>query len=200
MKQEILNILKTELGIHHSKVINIYLFGSRCYNNFNEDSDYDITIVLDTDSSDTEYTFFDYNFHLVTSTSFENKLQYNDPRIIECLLYNPKILENKKYTLSITPKKFRHSVSHTSSNSWVKAKKKIEQNDIYIGQKSLYHSLRIPMFATQIMEHNDIIDWECANSYWYIIKSIDNWDTLSDTFKPIKNEIMSKFRILCPKF
>lgn len=201
MKNDILNILKEQYKIHPNRVKNIYLYGSRCYGTYNDNSDYDMIIVANNNVENIEYKYKDFNFHIQTPDYFQSRLDWNDIKDIECVLWSKKhpILETIPFNVNIIKNKFRHSVSHISSNSWVKARKKIDQGDVYIGQKSLYHSLRIPMYAIQIMEHNDIIDWECANIYWDHIKKISDWKVLKDTYKPIKNNILSKFRELCPK-
>lgn len=205
-KEHILNILKSELKIHPLKVHNIYLYGSRVYGVSSEDSDYDFIIVANNNVENIEHQIFkdgiEYNFHIQTPDYFQERLDWNDPKVIECLFWSKKniILENKKFELNINKSKYRHAVSHISSNSWVKARKKLElENQDYIGQKSLYHSLRIPMYAIQIAEHGDIIDWECANEYWHDIMSTTDWKILKDKYKKLHNSILSKFRKLCPK-
>lgn len=92
----------------------------------------------------------------------------------------------------------RRSISAKASNSWVKAKKKINQGDVRIGQKSLFHSLRIVMYGCQIAEYGQIVDYQCANKYWDIIKKIEDWELLKEKFQPLKNQLNSKFRKLAP--
>ena len=198
MKDKILGILKSELKLHPLKVMCIYAFGSRCYGNHNVDSDYDFIIVAKNSVENVEHQIGEYNFHIQTPDYFQERLDWNDPTCFECLMY-PPVLEKQKFKINIVNGKFRHAVSYISSNSWIKAKKKIQQGDIYIGQKSLFHSLRIPMFATQIMKYGDIRHWEMANGYWYYMKEIYGWDLLKNLYQPVRNEIMSEFRQLCEK-
>ncbi len=201
MKEKIENIFRNELKWHPSKIQCIYLYGSRCYGTATEKSDYDFTIVAKASVENVEYTFGDFNLHVQTPSYFQSRLDWNDPKIIECLLWSKKneIQENISFDIKIIPSRYRHAVSQISSNSWVKAGKKIEQGDIFIGQKSLYHSLRIPMYAIQVMKHGDILDWKCANKYWEDIRKNDNWMSLSKKYKPVINKIMTEFRLLCPK-
>jgi predicted nucleotidyltransferase len=198
-KEEILDLLKKEFKLHPLRVLNIYPFGSRCYDTATENSDYDFIVIAKSSVENVEHTIGDYNFHIQTEDYFKERLDWNDPKSFECILWKRPLMETRKFSLMVDPPKFRHAVSHISSNSWVKAKKKIYQGDIYIGQKSLFHSLRIPMFAIQIMINGDIYDWECANMYWEDIKQIKGWDILKKKYQPIRNEIMSDFRKLCSK-
>lgn len=201
MKDEILKILKEEFKIHPLRVHNIYLYGSRCYGTYNENSDYDFIVVANNSVENLECTHGDFNFHIQTPTYFQSRLDWNDPKDFECLLWsedNP-ILEKKEFNMEVVKPKLRHSVSHISSNSWVKGRKKIEQGDFYIGQKSVFHSLRIPMYGIQILKDGEITDWECANKYWEDIQTITDWEEMKDKYHPIRNKIMTEFRSLCPK-
>jgi len=203
-KEYVIQILKNHLKIHPLKIKNIYLYGSRCYGTNSANSDWDFIIIANNNVENIEHVVKDndnnINFHIQTPDYFQSRLDWNDPKTFECLLWSKKnlILENIKFDINIDKAKYRHAVSHISSNSFVKAKKKILQGDIFIGQKSLYHSLRIPMYAIQILKYGDIIDWECANKYWYDIIKIKNYNTLKKKYQPIRNSIMSEFRILCP--
>ena len=177
------------------------MYGSRCYGTYNEDSDYDFIIVANNSVENLELTHGDFNFHIQTPDYFQERLDWNDPKDFECLLWsedNP-ILEKKEFKIEIIKPKFRHSVSHISSNSWVKGRKKIEQGDFYIGQKSVFHSLRIPMYGIQILRDGKITDWQCANIYWEDIQSITDWKDMKDKYHSVRSNIMTEFRSLCPK-
>jgi hypothetical protein len=82
----------------------------------------------------------------------------------------------------------------------VKSKKKLEQDDYYIGVKSLFHSLRIPMFATQVATYGKITNFSCANFIWNKIKSKRwTWEELDAEFRELRNEILTDFRKVAEK-
>jgi len=102
--------------------------------------------------------------------------------------------------------KIRQSFSATASNSWAKAHKKmtVEKDlDMYRGAKSLFHSLRILMFANQICEHGKIVNFKEANGYWWDIYNAfldgKKWDYFKEKYRPVYNELRSKLAILAPK-
>lgn len=204
-KDYILDVLKRHIKLHLLRVKNIYLYGSHCYGISTPESDYDLTIVAMNSVENIEHNIIDdgndFNFHIQTPAYFQERLDWNDPKVFECILWSNDhpILVKQDFNINIVKPKYRHAVSHINSNSWVKAKKKIQQGDIFIGQKSLYHSLRIPMYAIQVMKHGKIIDWKCANEYWNDIKTIDDWEVLKNKYQKTCNNIMSEFRKLCPK-
>jgi hypothetical protein len=73
----------------------------------------------------------------------------------------------KKYPMNFIIKEnsLRHNISHYSSNSYAKSKKKIQQGDYYLGIKSLFHSLRMVDFGIQVSKNNSI-NFQSCNHIW----------------------------------
>jgi predicted nucleotidyltransferase len=189
-------------GLHTKRVHNIYVFGSRVYKTNSENSDWDIIMVANNSVEAIELKLEKYNIHIYTPDKFKEDLEWHRINNLECI-YAPtwaKIQENIKYNLDIDFPKLRHATSHISSNSWVKCKKKLEQDDYYIGVKSLFHSLRIPMFATQVATFGRITDFSCANFIWNKIRSKRwTWEELDNEFRELRNEILTDFRKVAEK-
>jgi len=101
----------------------------------------------------------------------------------------------------------RKSISSITSNSWVKAKKKIElpNEDSKIGLKSLYHVFRTLDFGIQIAKYGKIEDYNFIGGLNPVRDNdIDNilnpkWDYWNEKLKKKYNAKMSEFRILAPK-
>jgi len=192
-------------GLHPKRVYNIYVFGSRVYKTNSENSDWDIIVVANNSVEAIELKLEKYNIHIYTPDKFKEDLEWHRINNLECI-YAPtwaKIQENIHYDLDIDLPKLRHAISHVSSNSWVKAKKKISQNnddDYYIGVKSLFHSLRIPMFGTQVATKGTIYDFEVANPIWEKLVSKEwTWNELDSEFRELRNSILTDFRKVCEK-
>lgn len=191
-------------GIHPSRIFNIYLFGSRVYKTFNNDSDHDVIMIANNISNSTEIRRGLFNIHVYTPDKFNDDLNWHRINNLECI-YAPewaKLQEKIKFDdFKINNNKLRHSLSHTSSNSWVKSRKKlVVENEYKLGIKSLFHSIRIPMFGIQIGEKNKIYDFECANDIWNkISSSYWTWPEIEYEFRPILNSTMSEFRKIVPK-
>jgi len=191
--------------IHPSRIFNIYLFGSRVYRTFNDNSDWDVIMVANNSVESTEIRNGLFNIHIYTPDKFKEDLEWHRINNLECI-YAPKwaiLKEDIKYSLKINLPKLRHATSHISSNSWVKSHKKVELGEYHIGIKSLYHSIRIPMFATQIAIHGKIIDFECANDIWSKLSLTNRpkytWPELYNEFKKIHNSVNSEFRKVTTK-
>lgn len=184
--------------IHTSRVFNVYVFGSRVYGTSNSESDWDIIMVANNSVESTEIRNGMYNIHVYTPDKFKSDLEWHRINNLECI-FAPDwaiLKEDIKYKIDISEPKIRHAVSHISSNSWVKCKKKLTVADDYkTGVKSLFHSIRIPMFATQIMKHGFINDFSCANDIWVKIRNKRwSYDEIKSEFQPLHNKVLSEFR------
>jgi predicted nucleotidyltransferase len=201
MRPTLENIISAS-KIHPSRVFNVYIFGSQVYGNSNSDSDWDIIMVANNSVEAIEIKNGLYNIHVYTPDKFKSDLEWHRINNLECI-FSPdwaKLKEDIKYDFELNLAKLRHATSHISSNSWVKCKKKLEQDDYYIGVKSLFHSLRIPMFATQIATSDRIVDFSCANFIWNKIKSKRwTWEELDNEFRELRNEILTDFRKVAEK-
>lgn len=191
-------------GIHPTRVFNVYLFGSQVYGTATSGSDWDIIMIANNIVESTEIRRGLFNIHVYTPDKFKADLEWHRINNLECI-YAPdwaKIKETIKFdNFRINRNKLRHSISHTSSNSWVKCRKKLEvENEYYIGVKSLFHSIRIPMFGTQIAEFGKITDFSCANWIWDKIKKNHwTWTELDNEFRPIINQSLREFRRVAPR-
>jgi predicted nucleotidyltransferase len=192
----------THSGQHPKRVHNIYVFGSRVYKTNSENSDWDIIMVANNSVEAIELKLEKYNIHIYTPDKFREDLEWHRINNLECI-YAPtwaKIQENIHYDLDIELPKLRHATSHISSNSWVKCKKKLEIGEYHTGIKSIFHSLRIPMFATQVATTGTIYDFEEANYIWdKLVSKIWNWDELDLEFRELRNSILTEFRKVCEK-
>ena len=185
-----------KLGLHPSRILNVYLFGSRCYGTSSDKSDYDILIIAKTPYPEREIVLDNFNIHLLTIDRFMEGLKNHNIRNIECLL-SPFILkEYIKIPLEINIRGLRHSISHITSNSWVKCMKKLQIGEYYIGIKSLFHALRITMFATQIAKTGTITDWACANYIWDDLISKEwTWAELAHKYQTTRNKLNTEFKL-----
>ena len=201
MNNEILNSVIKLSEIHPSRVQNVYLFGSRPYGTTTSESDYDFIVVCKNPFFEKEIRVENYNIHLMTMDIFMSKLKNHLPTAVEAI-YLPEEFKSESIKIDWSPssQSLRHSFSHVSSNSWVKARKKILQGDYQIGIKSLFHSLRIPLFGSQISKFGRIIDFSEANWIWDELQSKRwTWEDLDFKFRPIRSKILSDFRELSPK-
>ena len=188
--------------IHSSRVKNIYVFGSQVYGTTTRNSDWDFIMVANTPNTNQEIHSGDFNIHVMTEDHFLKNLKDHHSSSVEAF-FTPKefrLQEDVKFDWKPNIPSLRHSFSHISSNSWVKAKKKMEQGDYYIGVKSLFHSLRIPIFGIQIAQTGSIYDFSVANYIHDKIFSKEwTWDELDKEFRPLRNSILTDFRNITTK-
>lgn len=188
--------------IHPVRVKNIYVFGSQVYGTTNYNSDWDFTMVANTPNTNQEIRSGDFNIHVMTEDQFLKNLRDHHSSTVEAFFAPSefRLQEDVKFNWEPNIPSLRHSFSHISSNSWVKCKKKMEQGDYYIGVKSLFHSLRIPMFGIQIAKTGKIYDFSEANFIHDKIFSREwTWDELDSEFRTLRNNILSDFRNVTTK-
>jgi predicted nucleotidyltransferase len=190
----------TAVGKHPKLIKGCYIFGSRVYGTASDDSDWDIILVANAPSPDVEYNVGKFNIHIIVPDLFEKLVRDNHIKAIECI-FAPQWAQLKPYPIEFVfkPDSFRHNVSHTVSNSWVKCKKKLEQGDYYIGIKSLFHSLRIVSFGIQFAVEGYIV-FSTMNYVWDDLNNREwSWEELKEKYQPIRNNLMSAFRKYCEK-
>jgi predicted nucleotidyltransferase len=196
------DIIKSS-GLHPSRIFNITIFGSRVYGTHTDNSDWDIIIVAKNSVESIEIKSDLYNIHIYTPDKFKQDLDWHMPKNLECLFAPDwaKLKEDLKFDFKLNIPKIRHATSHVSSNSWVKCKKKLQiANEYNIGVKSLFHSIRIPMFSTQIVNFGEIRDFQCANWIWNKIKEKEwNWEDLDKEFRELHNSTLTDFRKVTTK-
>ena len=193
-------IIKTS-GLHPSRVFNVYLFGSRIYGTADQNSDWDVIMVANNSVESTEIRRGLFNIHVYTPAKFQADLDWHRINNLECMFAPEwaKLKETIKFSFKLNITKLRHSISHVSSNSWVKSKKKIMvANDYKSGIKSLFHSIRVVMFGIQIASTGKIYNFECANDHWKKITSRYNWkwEELDNEFRQIHNNVLTEFRLV----
>lgn len=173
-----------------------------------------------------------YSFHVLTNSDFINELKDCEPLMLETLMSsvisfmsgNESLsleYNGKKYSMAgfydfclflnaigVTPYKIRESLSRVSSNSFVKSKKKWNiENEKRIAIKSLFHSVRLLVFAINyvllIKEEHCLFDQTEANVFYRDINNMINlgisfYDILLK-YKKIHNQLSSELRLVAPK-
>lgn len=179
---------------------NIYLYGSHVYNTNSEKSDYDFIIVGNTTSEESIKTEFG-DLHFYSKPDFMNLLYRQEISALECY-FLPEEFKRERFPLEWTLDlgKLRDSCSQKSSNSWVKAKKKLlVENEPYLAQKSLFHSLRIIQFAIQIAATGKLSNFDTRILWNEVVSLPLDWEHWVSHFKSRYNSLKSEFKKNAPK-
>jgi len=190
----------TAVNKNQKMVSGCYVFGSQVYGTADRRSDWDIILIANSSSPEVEYNVGNLNIHVIVPDVFMEYVRVNHIKALECL-YAPKWAQIKPFDCDFTFKEdsFRHNISHTVSNSWVKCKKKLMQSDYRIGVKSMFHALRIADFGIQFAKTGKI-EFGSMNWVWKEIESREwNWLELQNRFQPLRNELLTEFRKLANK-
>ncbi|MCK9574797.1 MAG: hypothetical protein WC979_02920 [Candidatus Pacearchaeota archaeon] len=194
--------LTCEPGLDNPKVISKFQYGSRVYGCNTSESDFDFIVVREQPEEKIDSVeILGNNFTFYNEKGFQKDLDNHEISALECFFLPAHMSEGKTdYTFELNLQKLRHSISQVSSNSWVKAKKKLADGETYIAQKSLFHSLRIVEFGIQIATHGKIVDYSSANCYLDAIKKMPlDWSVWESRFKQTHKLLLTDFRKLAPK-
>lgn len=195
----------------------MWSFGSTVYKN-KEADDHDLYVVIKHDPAFglfyMKFEYENYDIQVVCEKTFDGMLEQHDIAALECInvplsqthVMNCYYIERlAKFHISVP--KLRASISKVSSNSYVKAKKKLTVDadyDLESSVKSLWHSLRILQFGTQLATTGSISNFAQTNDLYakiiqnYIETGV-NWDEIHKIWKPIYNEYSTAFKAVAPK-
>lgn len=198
-----------DFKLDDSRVNAVFSYGSRVYGTHSNLSDYDFIVVMDDsihDKDSLESSYNNLNISLYGETSFNEKLNLHKISALECIfLPSNKILKNNlKSKFNLNKKILRESISEKASHSWVKSKKKfevIQDRNVYIAKKSLFHSLRIIDFGLQIANTGKIENYASCNELWedIITDPADSWEPYKNKYQEYFNNQMTEFRKAAPK-
>lgn len=186
------------------KALNIYEYGSIVYGTYVEgqsDRDYIVIVPNDYHIDEDQIELNNCHYNIFHESTWQGKLNNNEVDAIE-VYFMPKrhvVKETVYFKTEIVHSKIREQFSKTASNSWVKCKKKLIVEESFnprVGKKSLWHSLRIIEFGTQILLTGKINDYSCMNHLYDAIvnNKRDDWEYYQHYFQPIYNAKKTKFR------
>lgn len=187
----------TEKDKLEHEVIRLYQYGSTVYRTNTNNSDEDFIAVVKSEEPMAYNVKGDVDYLVYSEGMFIEAIKEHKIDVLECIFLDNEDPYREYFRLDL--KLLRKEISSVSSNSYVKCKKKLQDGEVYIGLKSLFHSLRILDFGIQIVKYGEIKDYTSSNKHLNDIMSIGgNWDTLHNKYKPLYNSLKTEFRKLCP--
>jgi predicted nucleotidyltransferase len=189
-------------GIHPLKIRNITLYGSQIYGTAREGSDYDLIMVaghlLEHEEKRATVNGVLLNIHIITPDKFLADLKMHNIMNLECLFAPEWARLQEKLTLpvEINVKKLIKNNLAQSYSSWQGGKMKIQKYDFPRGLKSIFHSIRMLMFAEQIAAHGKITNFPAANHLYSEIVDCDKieWSYFREKYLPLKIELEEKLK------
>jgi len=208
------NVLNS-VRIFKEDIKGLYIYGSRLWETDDEDSDLDYVVILSDSSHIWEVRkgghyqkeSDDIDLHILSETKYKELLEDCDEMALS-IYFQEYPLIKYEYSFNINLANLRKSFSTKANNSYVKAKKKLQDGEIRIAYKSLYHSLRILDFGRKIAEcsltNEKIYDMTSfgENIEWFKqcfeVEKMP-WEEIHKIFKPIYNSYATEFKKLAPK-
>lgn len=197
-KDDIINVS----GIHPLKIKNIIIYGSQVYGTARPGSDYDIILIaghlMAHEEKKVSFNGILLNIHIITPDKFLSDLKIHNIMNLECLFAPDwaRLQEKLVLPVEINIKKLIKNNLAQSYTSWNNGKMKIMDYDFYRGLKSVFHSLRMLMFANQILADGKIVDFSVATNLYSEIVDCDeiDWDYYKEKYLPLKIELEEKLK------
>lgn len=148
----------------------------------------------------------DIDCQFVRESAFIDMIKEHTPFALEAIATNAVGIEKYRDMFSLDTWQLRKSFGGVANNSWSKAHKKmtVEKDfDMKCGVKSLFHSIRLQIFASEIAKNGISFNLNCCKELWdEIKKDWDNgftWEDFKTKYKPIYNKAHSDMVEVCPK-
>lgn len=194
MKYE--ELLKT-INLTDQAIHAVYCCGSQVYGTANHQSDNDFVVILSNRKAKQDLIFKDQVDVIVHGIdSFNESLSKHNLFALECL-FLPKQFCLKEprpvFDFKLNREKLIDSVTAKSLADFLKAKNQFEDN-LESSKKKLFHSIRLLMFAIQILKYGKINDYTQANHYWTEIQNNDmiDWESYYEWDYPIRTLLMAE--------
>jgi predicted nuclease of restriction endonuclease-like RecB superfamily len=178
-----------KLRLDHSKVLNIYPYGSKIYGTDDEYSDSDYVIVFKSSLlpsgafKDNAISSFDREIQgtCYSRAGFIDAINNYEISALECIFLPEEKVIQKNMNFGITKfyeKEFVKKIITKASSSWYFSTLAYRDELIESSIKNIFHALRILDFGLQIKEHKKIVNYSSMNE---IKKELDK---SYNTFNP----------------
>lgn len=145
----------TKLKLHNSNVLNIYLYGSRLWDNYNEESDYDLIIILKKSKKDKEGVHVEnIDATLYSLEAFQVELANNKflPVMTQISRDRSVILERHNFRFTLDRSKLQDSVIQEIARDQKLIEKFQQKQHADKAQKISHCCLRMCVFTLNILQ------------------------------------------------
>ncbi len=193
--QELLeHIRRTDAEVH-----SVFRCGSRVYDTAGPASDEDFVVILADPKAKKDLLFRgSANFVIQGVDAFRDAIAEQSVFALESLFLPPehKLKETRgAFTYKLDRKRLADAAIGRSYADFAKAARTFE-SEPEAAKKKLFHALRVPMFALQIMERGRIVDHGAASPLWREIRDRDDvtWEPYALAYGPIRDRLCEALR------
>lgn len=174
--------------------------GSRVYGTAGHGSDHDYVVVHADPKRPKDLVFGEgVNVILHGTRSFQEALDDQTMVALEAFFAPPehtlRPLPRGDASYRLDPVLLRAKASERSTSDYKKAAR-THDDEPGPARKKLFHALRVPTFAAQILRHGRLVDLTAASPLWPQIEALDgaDWATLDATFGPLHRAALDELR------
>jgi hypothetical protein len=198
--ERITKVLRADPG----EIIAAWRIGSRVYGTARPDSDHDYLVIQRGEAVKTDLLFGDeVNIILRGLAPFQQSLREQTMVALEAYFAPPehtlRPLRPGQVTCQIDRRLLREKASERSLSDYKKAAR-THDDEPGPARKKLFHALRVPIFAAQLLRHGRLVDLTAAAPLWPQIEAFDgaDWATLDATFGPLHRASLDELARITP--
>lgn len=191
-------------GRADSEVFALFRTGSRVYGTAHPHSDEDFIAVLTNEKGQRDLIFRkNINIVVYTRSSFQGALDDQSLFAIEAMFLPPehRLKEPRPpFTYKLDKRRLTDAVTEKSLLDYEKAKKTFK-DEPGPAKKKLFHSLRLLLFALQLIKTGRIEDYHEASLLWSEIKQHETieWSELEEIYGPRREELSEELSALAKR-
>lgn len=183
-------LLKNDLNVEKSNIIEMFLTGSRVYQTATEKSDWDIIVVVSKDLTGKSINRGDVNVNLFSKEDFNKQIKEGKMIVLESIFASDEFkYYGKMFPFVLEEDVFNFKTEKNIKETFNKAYKNIHiEHNYLLGTKQLFHVIRTIEFAKQIKEHGKIVDFAASNKEYK--KMFSHLITIEDVEKRVKQFLL----------
>ncbi len=171
--------------------------GSRVYGTAGPNSDEDFVVILSKPGQKQDLAFAEgINIVVHGVTTFQTALEDQSVFALECHFAPPEhviIAPRPAFKYVLDRKKLAVSATERSQADWQKGQKKF-LDEPEPSRKKIFHSLRVPAFALQVVKTGKLTDFTSANA-WYrdIVQGpLDDFSWYAERFAKVRQDLCAE--------
>jgi len=182
-----------------AEVHSVFRCGSRVYGTAGPASDEDFVVILADRKAKKDLLFRGgANFVIQGVDAFRDAIAEQSVFALECLFLPPahKLKETRgAFAFKLDKKRLAGSATGRSDADFAKAARTFDAEPD-AAKKKLFHALRVPTFARQIMERGRIFDYAAASPLWNEIRDRDDieWEPYARAYGPMRERLCESLR------
>lgn len=198
------------LKLDDTKVLNVYVMGSRLWGTAKASSDWDLLIVHEDNGCAARRSLHHGDIDAIALHRDEFAAQVRDHHFLELaaaawapreLVWRERFDLRRSAAAAFDPRALAAAVAEESTRDWAMARKFAEKGDAHRAVGVLAHTLRMAVIARGIARSGKVEAWDAGNQVARIARDLEpevvaggGWATLEREVGPLRERLLEELR------